>query len=359
MTNKNVVTGTGDNFGFEEVTSNSFAEHLAKYEKMNDILNIKTGSRVQGTVISKTGKYTSIDINGKSNVLVENTLLERSVLDNLSVGSQTEVLIKEITDRKEYIITGSVYELKMVEVQDFLETAMKNKTTLVGTPKEMNHAGYTVAVHINDQTISLFMPHLLTDVNKLPNPESIIDTEIEFLLESSYKDGNKSFIASRKAYLQQIGLKEIKDIKKGELYTGFVTGTTDYAVYVQFKTGLTAMIHKSNLSEQAIAMLEKGEITDGHPIEFYIKDIIKNKIFATQIAKESLWDSIAVDQVLTGTVSSVKDFGVLVDLDYETKGLLHKSVLVEHLTSYKKGQTVNVVVTAVNKNNRQITLVLK
>ena len=59
MTNKNVVTGTGDNFGFEEVTSNAFAQHLAKYEQMNDILNIRTGSRVQGTVISKNGKYFS------------------------------------------------------------------------------------------------------------------------------------------------------------------------------------------------------------------------------------------------------------------------------------------------------------
>ena len=53
------------------------------------------------------------------------------------------------------------------------------------------------------------------------------------------------------------------------------------------------------------------------------------------------------------------DFGVLVSLDYETKGLLHKSVLVDHLTSYKKGDSVNVVVTKVNKNNRQITLALK
>ena len=119
------------------------------------------------------------------------------------------------------------------------------------------------------------------------------------------------------------------------------------------------MIHKSNLSEQAQKMLENNEIQNGQPIEFYVKDIADTKLFLTQVLRESLWDSIQVNDILMGTVSSIKSFGLLVDLDYETKGLLHESVLKGNITNYKVGQQLEVYVKAVNKNKRQITLALR
>lgn len=362
-TTENYVTGTGNNFAFEEEEKNDFRAILEEFESRNPMIELKSGVKMSGTLMTKNSRYAVVNIHGKSDVFIDNNIHEKIYLESLNIGETIDFMISEVIDKKEYEITGSIHNLKMIEVQEFLLKCAAEKTVLTGIPRDLNHAGYTVEVNINDMAVSLFMPHLLTDVNKLPDPEAIIDTEIDFLVESIYKEGKNSFIASRKAYLISRSKQEMKKLVTGKAYDGFVTGTTDFAVFVQFNGCLTGMIHKSNLTELAQSMLEKGEIEDGMTIGFYVKDILrqgnKTKLFLTQVLRDSLWDSIEVNQELTGTVSSIKDFGVLVSLDYETKGLLHKSVLSNHISKYKKGDKVNVVVTNVNKNNRQITLALK
>lgn len=356
---KATITGTGNNLGFEDVDNKIDSQFYDAYIQSLETLAIKAGSKVTGTIVSKNEKFTIVDISNKSNVIIENSPLENTILNSVEVGGSVELLVNKIVDKKDYNIFGSVYDLKMMEAQGFLSTAFEERKILTGTPVEFNHAGYSVQVNINDNPITLFMPHLLADVNKLPDANSIIDSEIEFILEATTKDGNTTYIASRKAYLLTIASKELKKIKKGNMYTGFVTGTVDFGVFIQFNEALTGMIHKSNLTAQAREMLEKGEITNGMNIEFYVKDVMGKRLFLTQTLQDSLWDSIEVNQEMVGTVSSIKDFGILVDLDYETKGLLHKSLLTDHMTAYTKGDKVNVVVTNVNKNNRQITLALK
>jgi len=362
MTTTNVENQSTSDFDFATqdtyVQNNPFAQAFLEFEqRQGSITDFKVGSKVLGTLISKSDKYAFIDFKGKTSVCINVNPQESLLLSSIEVGSQTEVLITSIEDKNTFEIGGSLYQLKMIEMSDFLDNAFEKRIPLIGIPTEHNHAGYHVSINIDDQPMSIFMPHLLTDVNKLPDPESIINTEIEFFLEQVRKDGHISYIASRKAYLLNMAIKEKRDLKKGGMYEGFVTGCTDFAVFVQFNQCLTGMIHKTNLTEKAIAMLPN--IPAGTTISFFVKDIMKDKLFLTQILRDSLWDSIAVNDTLVGTVNSIKDFGVMVDLDYETKGLLHKSVLSNSLDSYKRGDKVNVVVTNVNKNNRQITLALK
>lgn len=358
-----VSTGTGTNLGFEEEIINPFAKALNDYELKNPMMDLKIGQQLDGVLTLKNNKYSLVNIYGKADVVIDNNNFEKLYLNNLNIGDAVEFIITDIIDKNQFIINGSIHSLKIQAVHDFLENAYVSNTIITGVPRELNYAGYTVDVIINDTNISLFMPHLLTDVNKLPDPESIIDTEVDFLLEQVKKEGNNTYIASRKAHLLTMAKNEIKNINKGEVYSGFITGTKDFGVFVQFNDCLTGMIHKSNLTTHAQELLDNNEILPGTSIEFYVKDILQSKkgskLYLTQTLKDSLWDEIQIDQELVGTVSSIKDFGILVNLDYETKGLLHKSVLVDHMNKYKKGDTVNVIVTNVNKNNRQITLALK
>ena len=83
-------------------------------------------------------------------------------------------------------------------------------------------------------------------------------------------------------------------------------------------------------------------------------DYKKRNIFGTQIAGESLWDNIKIGDVLTGKINDIKAFGLLVELDYETRGLIHKSNMKN--VQYNIGEEIDVVITNINKSNRQITL---
>lgn len=356
-------TGTGTNLGFETEDTSVFANIYAQYEKTSTNTILTVGQKIEGVLIATNSRYSIIDINNKSNVIVEMNASEKSIIDTISIGDTVSVIITDINDTKKgFTITGSLHKVKMVDVDSFLNDAAENRTVLTGTPVDFNQHGYTVLVNINDEIIALFMPHLLTDVNKLPDANSILDTEIEFILDKIYKDNKNTYVVSRKKYLNTLVKQEIKNIVPGEVYEGFITGTTSFAIFVQFGVVpgnpecLTGMIHKSNLNETAAAMLEKGELLNGQRIEFFVKDKVENKLFLTQVLRESLWDSIQVNDILLGKVSVIKPFGVLVDLDYESKGLIHDNKLNGRV--FKAGEEVKVYVTKVDKTKRQITLAL-
>jgi len=353
-------TGTGTNEGFEiNDNNNPFAQALAEFEKKHSNLNINVGSKITGTLKMIDTKFALVSFGGKNDVIIPMSPNEKNIVDNYTIGDSLAVMITAIVDDDNYNIYGSFHELKLKELSQFLDSAVTNKTVLTGIVKDMSFAGYTVTAYVDDQEINLFMPHLLTDVNKLPDPNSIMFKEIEFVLQEVYKEGQKSYLASRKQHLLNKMQGELRKLVIGNIYSGYVTGSTDFAVFVQFNECLTGMIHKTNLSPEAVELLDKGEVVPGMLIEFYVKGITKGKLFLTQMLRDSLWDNIKVNDILTGKVSTIKDFGLMVDLDYETKGLLHKSVLPKTVESYKKGESVTVVVTNVDKNRRQITLALK
>jgi predicted RNA-binding protein with RPS1 domain len=173
------------------------------------------------------------------------------------------------------------------------------------------------------------------------------------MIESFSKDEG-TYIVSRRKYLQTLIPQAIKELEYGYVYTGNVTGTTPFGVFVEFNDCLTGMIHKTNIVPNWSERIQ--QITPGFEIEFYIKEIIKDKIILTQILRESLWDSIKVGQVINGKVRDLKPFGALIILDEETNGLVHTSELEKSSRRLTSGEDVKVKVIAVDRMNRKIFL---
>jgi ribosomal protein S1 len=355
----NFETGTGTLEGFEteKTTSNEFEKALTQFNS-SFVFELQINKIYPGTLAEINNRYFAIDINAKSLVYVDNNALENPILSNLQIGNDVSVMVTEVTDKKDYMIKGSVYNTVLQNLMSTLIDNVTNKHVLSGVVTDMSHAGYTVKTTIDEQEINLFMPHLLADVNKLPDPTCLVDSEIEFIIDTFDKDGQTQYIASRKKYLKTLIKQKTKDLTKGEKYSGVVINTTDFGIFIQFEGCLTGLIHKSNLSKITTEFFDKKEIVPGMGIEFFLKDIVKGKMFLTQVDTSSLWDNIKIGDNLTGSVYNTKDFGVLVSLDFETKGLLHRSNLSKDPSRYKKGETLYVTVTNVNKQDRQITLKL-
>ena len=150
-------------------------------------------------------------------------------------------------------------------------------------------------------------------------------------------------------------------MKYGEVYTGEVTGTTPFGVFVQFgvtadgPTCLTGMVHKANIDE---AWHDKwSQIIPGMQIDFYVKEVIKNnKIILTQILKESLWDSIKVGKIMSGKIRDIKNFGALISLDEETTGLIQTSYITKYSKSLNIGDEIKVKVISLMRDDRKIYL---
>jgi ribosomal protein S1 len=197
------------------------------------------------------------------------------------------------------------------------------------------------------------MPNTLAGINKLSSPDAIVGQTFEVMIESFSKDEG-TYIVSRRKYLQTLIPQAIKELKYGEVYDGSVTGTTQFGVFVEFNECLTGMIHKTNINPDWAERIH--QISPGFQIQFYIKEIIKDKIILTQILRESLWDTIKVGQTINGKVKDMKPFGALIILDEETNGLVHTSELEKTSRRLTAGEDVKVKVIAVDRMSRKIFL---
>jgi len=334
-------------------SSNNFLspDELLKLYDQYDFKTPRVGEIVSVTYVGYSAVGFNFDGGFKDFIRVEDRPNEAKYLDNIQIGDCIDLLIVEI-DEDDYQIVGSLVELYESKAREIL-LDLEEGTFVMGRIKEMTPAGYNVDLSFEGVTLAGFMPNTLAGINKLYKPESIIGQTLEMMIES-FSDDEGTYIVSRRKYLQSLIPHAIKELESGKLYLGNVTGTTDFGVFVEFNDCLTGMIHKTNITPEWADRI--NQITPGHQIEFYIKEIIRDKIILTLILRETLWDSIKIGQVIDGKIKDIKPFGVLVILDDETNGLIHTSELDKSSQKLSSGQDVKVKVIAVDRASRKIFL---
>lgn len=317
---------------------------------------IDEGMSVSGQILEISKKDIIIDIGYKDNVYVDNKAADQKLVENLKVGQFIDVLITRICDNP-YFIRGSISELIKAKVSTKLENYFNENKPLKAYVKECIPAGYMLDIEIDLVNIEAFMPNTLADVNKLWDQSILHKKTVNVMLETLQQERGV-YVVSRKKYLKSLIAERVDELKKNVVYTGHVTGTTPFGVFIQFNECLTGMIHKANINEEYRDKIT--EIKPGTLIDFYVRDIItkgnSKKIILTQILRESLWDDIKVGMVLSGKVFSVKPFGALVELDPETNGLIQTVYLQKNNRALEKGEVVEVRVISVNRDDRKIYL---
>lgn len=352
-------TGGNTDFSFD-ITQ----EQLEEEEFLNQLYN---GSVIESPTIGNTYnvKYVgstadSLLFEGgfKDYIRVDNKPQELKYFKSLDIGDKVELLVYHINNAN-YFIYGSIAQLYESKAHDTIKS-LKEEQSISAYIKETTPAGYNVELEYDSIILPGFMPNTLAGINKLSDPDSIVGETFEVMIESFSRDEG-TYIVSRRKYLKSLIPENIKKLKQKTIYNGFVTGTTDFGVFVEFSatengpTCLTGMIHKSNIDPDWQNRL--NEIQPGYEIQFYIKEIIKDsKIILTQILRETLWDTIRINQIITGRVKDMKQFGALVFLDEETIGLIHSSELEKSDRKLSENDEVEVKVIAIERTNRKIYL---
>jgi ribosomal protein S1 len=312
------------------------------------------GEIMTATYKGKSSGYNAFYVKGfKDSIHVEDRISEEKYLVNSNIGDTIDVLITSV-DNDNFFIKGSIAELYESRAHQNLMSLGEGQsvTSLI---KSVNPAGYDVELYHGGVTLPAFMPNTLAGINKLYDINSVVGKKFEVMIESfSEKEG--TYIVSRRKYLQSLIPVAISELKNGEVYSGNVTGTTPFGVFVEFNECLTGMIHKANIDPDWQDRL--SDIKPGTPIEFYIKEIIKDKIILTQILRETLWDNIKNGQIIDGVVKDVKQFGTLVRLDDETVGLIHTSEMEKLGKKFASGQQIKVKVLSVDRSSRKIFLTI-
>lgn len=311
-----------------------------------EVVSAKFNGKLYGQYIFSVRGY-------KDDIRIDDKPCESKYLKNATEGDIIDVLITEV-NQENFLIKGSISSLYESRAHQNLKS-LEEGTAVSVTVKSLNPAGYSVELSHGGVTLPGFMPNTLAGINRLHNPSSILGQTFNVMIES-YSEQEGTYIVSRRKYLHSLIPEAIKQLTYNEVYSGHVTGTTPFGVFVEFKECLTGMIHKANVNPEWQEKLTS--ISPGFEIEFYIKEVIKDKIILTQILRETLWDTIKNGQIINGKVKDTKQFGVLVLLDSETVGLIHTSEVEKLGKKFSSDQEIKVKVLAVDRGSRKIFLTL-
>ncbi len=157
----------------------------------------------------------------------------------------------------------------------------------------------------------------------------------------------------------------------GSRHTVQISQLADFGAFAELETGVEGLIPISQMSwagriRHPSDVVEPGAMVE---VEVLSVDVQKRRIsLSMKSVQDNPWDNIEQkyikDEIYTGTVERLTDFGAFVTLEPGVDGLIHISEMSEkHVNRasdvLEKGQEIQVKVKGVDASNRRISLTLK
>jgi ribosomal protein S1 len=336
--------------------SDTYLKEIEEYEKNNLILenlNINLGTSVTGTIYEINKDEVILDLGAKEFAYIS---IEKDKLDlsELSIGQEIEFLVNS----NKGVIRGSISDNAKSKVYKELKDP-ENSNIYKARVLELSDNGYILDI----KGVKVFMPGSLAGVNKLTNFNELLGKEINVMSvpnQNTYSKYADRIIVSHREYLKTLIPEELDKLTIGAVYTGKVTDTTKFGIFVEFNSVLTGLIHKDEFDEMLKTLFEQGNVKPGVEIDFYLKEIVnKNRIILTRmvdrINTKQKKSNFKKGQEVEGTVIKSVNYGVFIQLDNETSGLIHTDNL--NNTLLNKGDKVKVKIISNKENKFNLELV--
>ncbi len=178
-----------------------------------------------------------------------------------------------------------------------------------------------------------------------------------------------------------LGLKQITDNPWIDIYEKYPTGSTTtgkvvnvmpYGVFVEIEKGIEGLLHSSEITWQKKLVNPQETFKVGDSIEVQIINVdqdSKRISLSTKQLEKNPWLDVeknyVVNSQVKGKVRGFTDYGAFVELDTGLEGMIHISDMswtkkVNHPQDVlQKGQEVDVLILAIDSENRKINLGLK
>jgi small subunit ribosomal protein S1 len=329
---------------------------------MNTRSTLAEGEIHSGTVYAINRDWITVDIGYRELVYVKFEK-EPDYVQSLTVGEETAVLITHFQTNSHVMgtISGGVKQKVFADLRTGIE---EGDTAWVGKVTSMiEGGGYIVRV----QGIDCFMPGSLAGINKLHDFTSVIGEEL-YVVPVSFSAERGTIVVSHRKYLQALIPGAIADLRTNidQEYTGQVTGTAKYGVFVEFNQCLTGMIHANDLDEETMKAFKSRTIQPGDSVTFKVKDIVSNtKITLTQKINDSVnpWLTITsryqIPADVQATVKSKKEYGLFITIEEGVTGLLHISEIGEGvMNTFNPGDQITVQITRIEVETNKVFLKL-
>ncbi|MCB0378188.1 MAG: 30S ribosomal protein S1 [Bdellovibrionales bacterium] len=338
------------------------------FEKSMGESDVKVSDIVKGTIVEVQPDYVLVDINYKSEGLIpmsEFRIVEGS--DSIQPGDEIEVYVDKIENDNGMIVL-SKEKADMMRAWNDISRAAENQEHIEGTVIAKVKGGLSV-----DIGVKAFLPGSQIDLRPVRNMDAYIGKKFKFkVIKFNKKRGN--IVLSRRALLEEEReslRSQTKDMmKEGSKVRGLVKNVTDYGAFIDLG-GIDGLLHITDMSWSRIK--HPTEVLNvGDEIEVVVLkyDTEKERVsLGLKQLTEDPWmdtaEKFPVGTKLQGKVVSLTDYGAFIDVGEGVEGLIHVSEMswtkrVKHPSQIVNvGDEVDVVVLALDQENRRISLGMK
>jgi ribosomal protein S1 len=215
---------------------------------------------------------------------------------------------------------------------------------------------------VNVAGIEGFLPGSLAAANIVRDFDSMLGKEIYVMVEDYLRDAG-TFVFSHKKYLSHVLPSKIESLSLEEKYTGTVTGTAKFGVFVEFNEIFTGLIHTSKMTPEMREDFKSGVFSAGNTVQFWIKEITPDKKIILTDEDPSIrmkeleeFKEKHLGVITGGEVVSIQPFGTLVKLQKDIVGLISKKEIKIKKKNYAVGDHVMVSVERVHNDKIFLTI---
>lgn len=327
----------------------------------------RQGSIVQGTVIRAGHDGVLVDINYKSDGHIPAYEFSEHELKKLTPGSSIEVILDELETPDGNVLL-SYEKAKAMKAWGSIMKLFDENKPVEGVVTHKVKGGLSV-----DIGIPAFLPGSQVDTQRVNDFDHFVGQPIQaYIIKVNQKRGN--VIISRRKYLNEQrseSRKKVLDtLEVGSVIQGMVKNITKYGVFIDIG-GVDGLLHITDMTWGRIDHpSELVRIGDSVTVKVLSFDKVNEKIsLGMKQLGENPWDgldpSIQVGSKIKGKISSIKDYGLFVEVASAVEGLVHISEVswTDRITDlhkhYKVGDTIEALVVSLDKENRRMSLSVK
>lgn len=343
----------------------------ARLQKSWDNINkaMEGDEIIQGYIKSRTKGGMIVDVFGIEAFLPGSQIDVHPIRDyDIFVGKTMEFKVVKINQEFRNVVVShkALIEADLEAQRKEIISHLEKGQILEGTVKNITTYGVFVDLGGVDGLIHI------TDLSwgRVSDPHEVVELDQKINVVILDFDQEKKRIA--------LGLKQLtphpwdsldQNLKVGDHVKGKVVVMADYGAFVEIQPGVEGLIHVSEMSWSQHLRSAQDFLKVGDEVEAVIltldRDERKMSLGLKQL-KEDPWENIEVKYPVgskhTAKVRNFTNFGIFVELEEGVDGLIHISDLswtkkIKHPSEFTKvGETIDVVVLEIDKENRRLSL---
>ena len=354
----------------ETVLSRDKAKRAMVWDELEEAL--EKGTTVVGRISGKVKGGFTVDIKDVRAFLPGSLVDVRPVRDPVYLeGKELEFKLIKLDRKRNNVVVSrrAVVENEHSEEREALLQKLVEGAVLKGVVKNLTDYGAFVDLGGIDGLLHI------TDMawKRVRHPSEVVEVgqELEVRVLKYDRERNRVSLG-----LKQLGEDPWDNI--GRRYPansrvfGKVSNVTDYGAFVEIEPGVEGLVHVSEMDWTNKNVNPAKIVQVGDEVEVMILDVDEERrriSLGMKQCTQNPWEVFAAthkkgDRV-SGQIKSITDFGIFIGLDGGIDGLIHLSDISWNSTgeeiarNYKKGDTLEAVVLAVDPERERISLGVK